>query len=127
MGDETEVVDVEKDSEEGQDVRVRESQVGMVTLDGVDEVGDVDAPKERRKTAAFRQAFEDLDVGGVVCETVENAVHEGVMECTDTLPEVRWDMGRHCRCVHVGGRCMTGGCKRCRGFDGVDDTRPERV
>jgi hypothetical protein len=22
---------------------------------------------------------------------------------------------------------MTGGCKRCRGFDGVVDTRPERV
>ena len=65
---------------------------GMVTLDGVDEVGDVDAPKERRKTAVFRQAFEDLDVGGVVCETVEDAVHEAVMECADTLPEVRWDM-----------------------------------
>jgi len=38
----------------------------MVTLDGVNEVGDVEAPKEGRETTAFRQSFEDLDVGGVV-------------------------------------------------------------
>jgi hypothetical protein len=64
----------------------------MVTLDGVNEVGDVETPKKGRETAAFRQAFEDLDVGGVVGETVEDTVHEGVMECADALPEVRWDM-----------------------------------
>ncbi len=41
---------VEKDSEEGHGVRVRESQVGMVTLDGMDEVSDVESPRrgERR-------------------------------------------------------------------------------
>ena len=71
MGDETEVVDVEKDSEEGQDVRVRESQVGMVTLDGVNEVDDVETPKEGRKTTVFRQSFEDLDVRGEVETVVE--------------------------------------------------------
>jgi len=38
----------------------------MVTLDGVNEVGDVETPKKGRETAAFRQSFEDLDVGGVV-------------------------------------------------------------
>jgi hypothetical protein len=43
VGDEAEVVDVEKDNEEGHGVRVRESQVGMVTLDGMDEVGDVES------------------------------------------------------------------------------------
>ena len=64
----------------------------MVTLDGVDEVGDVESPKEGRKTTTFRQAFEDVDVGSVVGESVEDTVHEGVMECTDALPEVRWDM-----------------------------------
>jgi hypothetical protein len=32
--------------------------------------------------------FEDLDVGDVVCETVEDVVHEGVMEYADALPEV---------------------------------------
>ncbi len=63
VGDKTKVVDVEKDSKEGHGERVRESQVGMVTLDGVDEVGDVDSPKDGRKTTAFRQAFEDVDVG----------------------------------------------------------------
>jgi hypothetical protein len=61
-------------------------------LDGVDEVGDVESPKEGRKTTTFRQAFEDVDVGSVVGESVEDTVHEGVMECTDALPEVRWDM-----------------------------------
>ncbi len=64
MGDEAKVVDVEKDNEEGHGVW----------------------------TTAFRQAFEDVDVGGVVGESVEDTVHEGVMECTDVLPEVRWDM-----------------------------------
>ena len=64
----------------------------MVTLDGVNEVGDVESQKEGRKTTTFRQAFEDLDVGGVVGETVEDAVHEGVMECADALPEVSWDV-----------------------------------
>ena len=54
VGDEAKVVDVEKDGEEGHGVRVRESQVGMVTLDGVNEVGDVESPKEGRETAAFR-------------------------------------------------------------------------
>ncbi len=81
MGDEAKVVDVEKDSEEGHGVRVRESQVGMVTLDGVNEVGDVESPKEGRKTTIFRQAFEDLDVGGSVGESVEDTVHEGVHGC----------------------------------------------
>ncbi len=32
----------------------------MVTLDGVNEVGDVETPKKGRETAAFRQSFEDL-------------------------------------------------------------------
>jgi hypothetical protein len=32
----------------------------MVTLDGVDEVGDVESPKEGRKTTTFRQAFGDV-------------------------------------------------------------------
>ena len=31
-------------------------------------------------------------VCSVVGETVENAVHEGVVKCADALPEVRWDM-----------------------------------
>jgi hypothetical protein len=44
--------------------------------------GDVDPPKEGRKTTVFDQTFEDLDVGGVVCETVEDAVDWRVMECT---------------------------------------------
>jgi hypothetical protein len=64
----------------------------MVTVDGVNEVGDVEAPKEGRETTDFRQSFEDLDVGSVVGETVENAVHEGVVKCVDALSEVRWDM-----------------------------------
>ena len=59
---------------------------------GVNEVGDVEAPKEGTETTTFRQSFEDLDVGSVVGETVENAVHEGVVKCADALPEVRWDM-----------------------------------
>jgi hypothetical protein len=92
VGNETKVVDVEKDGEEGHGVRVRESQVGMVSLDGVNEVGDVETPEEGRETTAFRQSFGDLDVGGVVGETVEDTVHEGVVECADALPEVRWDM-----------------------------------
>jgi hypothetical protein len=92
VGDEAKVVDVEKDIEEGHGIGVRESQVGMVTLDGVDEVGDVESPKEGRKTTDFRQTFEDLDVGDVVGESVEDTVHEGVLEYTDALPEVRWDM-----------------------------------
>jgi hypothetical protein len=92
VADEAKVVDVEKDGEEGHDVRVRESQVGMVSLDGVDEVVDVETPEEGRETTVFRQSFEDLDVGGVVGETVEDEVHEGVVECADALPEVRWDM-----------------------------------
>ena len=92
VGNETKVVDVEKDGEEGHGVRVRESQVGMVSLDGVDEVGDVETPEEGRETTAFGQSFGDLDVGGVVGETVEDTVHEGVVECADALPEVRWDM-----------------------------------
>ena len=92
MGNEAKVVDVEKDNEEGHGIGVRESQVGMVTLDGVNEVGDVETPEEGRETTAFRQSFEDLDVGGVVGETVEDTVHEGVVECADALPEVRWDM-----------------------------------
>jgi hypothetical protein len=41
-------------------------EVGMVTLDGVDEVGDVESPKEGRKTTVFRQSFEDVDVGVIV-------------------------------------------------------------
>ena len=92
VGYEAKIVDVEKDDEEGHGVRVGESQVGMVTVDGVNEVGDVEAPKEGRETTAFRQSFEDLDVGSVVGETVENVVHEGVVKCVDALPEVRWDM-----------------------------------
>ena len=92
MGYEAKIVDVEKDGEEGHGVRVGESQVGIVTVDGVNEVGDVETPKKGRETAAFRQSFEDLDVGGVVGETVEDTVHEGVVECADALPEVRWDM-----------------------------------
>ena len=63
----------------------------MVTLDGVNEVGDVESQKEGRKTTTFRQAFEDLDVGGVVGETVEDAVHEGVMECADALVNIFLD------------------------------------
>ncbi len=92
MGNEAKVVDVEKDNEEGHGVRVRESQVGMVTLDGVDELGDVESSKEGRKTTSFRHFFEGVDVGGSVGEFVEDTVHEGVMEVTDALPEVRWDM-----------------------------------
>jgi len=88
VGNETKVVDVEKDGEEGHGVRVRESQVGMVSLDGVNEVGDVETPEEGRETTAFRQSFEDLDVGSVVGETVENTVHEGVVKCAYVLPEV---------------------------------------
>ncbi len=48
----------------------------------VSENGDVDPPKEGRKTTVFDQAFEDLDVGGVFCETVEDAVDWRVMECS---------------------------------------------
>ncbi len=80
VGDEANVVDVEKDIEEGDDERLMESQVGMVTLDGVNDVGDVEDPKEGRETTVFRQVFEDLDVGGVVGETIEDTVHDGVME-----------------------------------------------
>jgi hypothetical protein len=58
----------------------------------MDEVGDVESPKEGRKATTFRQAFEDVDVGSVVGESVEDTVHEGVLEYTDALPEVRWDM-----------------------------------
>jgi hypothetical protein len=55
----------------------------MVTVDGVNEVGDIEAPKEGRETTAFRQSFEDLDVGGVVGVTIEDAVRppeEGVTQ-----------------------------------------------
>jgi hypothetical protein len=58
----------------------------------LNEVGDIEVPKEGRKTVAFRQTFEDLDVGGVVGETVEDAVHEGVVECVDALTEVKGDI-----------------------------------
>jgi hypothetical protein len=92
MGDVTEVVDVEKEDDEGHDVRVREGQVRVITLDGVNQVGNVESPKERRKTTTFRQTFEDLDVGGVVGEPVEDTVYVGVMECVDALPEVKWDV-----------------------------------
>jgi hypothetical protein len=37
--------------------------------------GDVESPKEGRKTTTFYQALEDLDVGDVVGETVEDVVH----------------------------------------------------
>jgi hypothetical protein len=92
MGDEADVVDVEKDGDEGHGVRVKEGQVRVVTLDGVNQVGDVESPKEGRNTTTFRQAFEDMDVGGVVGKPVEDTVHEGVMECVDALPEVKWDV-----------------------------------
>ena len=64
----------------------------MVTLDGVNQVGDVETPKERRKTSTFRQTFEDLDVDVVVGGPVENTVHERVMDLSDVLPEVKWDV-----------------------------------
>ena len=42
------------DYHEGHGVRVGEGQVRMVTLDGVNQVGDVETPKEGRKTPTFR-------------------------------------------------------------------------
>ena len=54
MSDETEVIDIEEDDNEGHDVRVGEGEVRVVTSDGVNQVGDVKSPKEGRKTAAFR-------------------------------------------------------------------------
>ena len=58
----------------------------------VNEVGDVETPKEGRETNTFRETLEDVDVGGVVGEPVEDTVHEGVVECVDALPEVKWDV-----------------------------------
>jgi hypothetical protein len=92
MSDETEVINVEEDDNEGHDVRVGEGEVRVVTSDGVDQVGDVKSPKEGRKTTTFRESFVDVNVGVVVSEPVENTVHEGVMEGAYALPEGRWDV-----------------------------------
>ena len=58
----------------------------------MNQVGDVKSPKEGRKTTTFRESFVDVNVGVVVSESVENTVHEGVMEGAYALPEVRWDV-----------------------------------
>ena len=92
MSDEAEVIDIEEDGNEGHGVRVGEGEVRVVTSDGVDQVGDVKPPKEGRKTTTFRESFVDVNVGVVVSESVENTVHEGVMEGVYALPEVRWDV-----------------------------------
>ncbi len=60
--DETKVVDVEEDGEEGDDVRVGQGEVGVIALDGVDEVGDVETPQEGGEATDFGDTFEDLNV-----------------------------------------------------------------
>ena len=60
VGDETEIVDVEKDDDEGHEVGVGKGQVGLVPLNGVYEVGDVEIPKEGPETDTFRETFVDL-------------------------------------------------------------------
>ncbi len=43
MGDETEVIHVEENGDESHDVRVGKGEVGVVSLDRVDEVGDAES------------------------------------------------------------------------------------
>ena len=92
MGDEAEIVNVEEDGDEGHDVRVWEGEVGVVTLDRVNEISDVKIPEERGETTTLGQAFENVDVGVSVGEPVQDAIHEGVVEDTDALPEVEGDV-----------------------------------
>ena len=92
MGDETEVIDVEVYGVEGLGVRGGLGEVGVVALDGVDEVGDAETPKEGGEATAFRDVFEGLDIGVIVGEAVEDTVHEGVVESADSLPEVKGDV-----------------------------------
>ena len=60
VGDESEIVEVEKDDDEGHEVGVGKGQVGLVPLNGVYEVGDVEIPKEGAETDTFRETFVDL-------------------------------------------------------------------
>jgi hypothetical protein len=76
VGDETEVIDVEEDGEEGHDVGVGYGEVGVVTLDTMDEVGDVECPEEAGEPTAFGDVFVDLNVGIIIGETVKDVVHE---------------------------------------------------
>ena len=92
MGDEAEIVNVEEDGDEGHDVRVWEGEVGVVVLDRVNEISDVKSPEERGETTTLGQAFENVDVGVAVGEPVQDAIHEGVVEGTDALPEVEGDV-----------------------------------
>ncbi len=70
-------------------------------------------------TTTFRQAFEDLDVGGVVGKPVENTVHEGVMKCVDELPEVKWDV----ILKQTDEELVEGDCRKSQ-FEGVGETDP---
>ncbi len=92
MGDETEVIHIEENGDEGHDVRVGKGEVGVVSLDRVDEVGDVESPRKGGKTTVFGDTFEDLNVGVIVGEDVEDSVHEGVVEGVESLSEVRGDV-----------------------------------
>ena len=53
VDDEEEIVDVEKDTDEGHEGRVVEDQVGVVPVDGVYEVGDVETPQEEGDLMTF--------------------------------------------------------------------------
>ncbi len=64
----------------------------MVTLDTMDEVGDIECPEEGGKAVAFGDVFVDLNVGIIVGESVEDTVHEGVVEGVETLSEVKRDV-----------------------------------
>ncbi len=79
VDDEEEVVDVEKDDDEGHVVRMREGQVGMVTLDGVNKVGDIEVPKEGRKMTTLRARLKTTYEGST-CHT-----HTGLSEGLEHL------------------------------------------
>jgi hypothetical protein len=66
--------------------------VGVVVLDVMDEVGDVECPEEGGMTDTFGDTYVDLNVSIIVGGVVEDAVHEGEVDHVDALPEVRGDV-----------------------------------
>jgi hypothetical protein len=58
MGDEAEVVDVKKETEKDHGVRVGEGKMRVVSLEGMHEIGDVQAPDEGGEAATLSQALE---------------------------------------------------------------------
>ena len=91
----------------------------MIVLDGVDEVCDVEAPKEGGEVTTFCNSFGDLDVGVVVGESVD---WENQFNITEEDDGRVGSVGSFILVKDVGEECVD-----CRGFVGVTDTPLERV